>query len=699
MVAGGLALHKDKALFERYSTAFYEATQLPLMNMSPHNDANDSEAELYFNLARVFGCLFAYFVAYKTVVYVCDRAKTQFLLGWYCVRSKKKLALVIGLGTVGRRLIRNLIDEKFRVIAIESDKDSVHIERAQDLGAQVIVGDALADRVYRRLPFDAVQSIYVVAGDDRKNLEIGQKLLNYSIERVKRAKLLQSDKAAWWQRWFHKLTGKVLLDRKAVCHVQLYDSNMQQLMEQEHFRQAIELSHIEMRHFNAQQNAVRDLIQRDLAKTGVRPQESHEVGLYFIVGFEDLGQEVALGLAHLAHFENLRRSRIVVFCADPKRESERFLARYPKFTYWNSVYETWDNLTFFEDLDSWEFRSGVTDNAPVDPNAPSLNAQAPEAKYGVTFATNTLFTKMPSSASDDDFLKLIFDLTKPGGKVSVNPSVIVCDKDASKSFAWSSEFVDAWKSYAKRKYLQPVCLGGQHHPALTTYFWLQGHKALKELVKDNDGHFPFGLEEYCIATNLLDSTLLRQLASVVGYSYGLAISKDKVEEAKLAELSPVRFEDLQSDLQAAAHSIIKYRIAGRTMDPTLVKNDVSLPKIGTLASFSWEGNPLTDPTAADNAQSTLIKLGQIEHNRWMAEQLLKGYEFIIEEKPRVIESIIDKMGNPKERNVRLPQYEHQRQTLCPWDQLPDHEKLKDLRQAYYVLYHLSALDSKQGESS
>ncbi len=191
-VAGGVTAHPSLGVFDRYSTAFYEATQLPLMNMSPHDREDNAETQTYFMLARVAGCCFAYFLAYKTVTYFCNRARTQFLLGWYSLRSKTKLALVIGIGTIGRRLIRNLLAEGKRVVAIESDKESVHIERAQALGAQVLVGDALDDQIYRKIPFDAIGSIYVVAGDDRKNLEISHQLLTYSIRQVEQLNLARS---------------------------------------------------------------------------------------------------------------------------------------------------------------------------------------------------------------------------------------------------------------------------------------------------------------------------------------------------------------------------------------------------------------------------------------------------------------------------------------------------------------------------
>lgn len=694
-VAGGLAANRDLKPLERYSTALYEATQLPLMNMSPHEKEQHEDARVYFVIARTLGCLFAYFVAYKAVVYMCHRARKQSLLVCYRLHNSRPVALVFGLGAVGRRLIRNLGAANYRVVAIEADKDSVHIERAEAMGAQVIVGDALDDRVYEKLPFDAAKSIYVVAGDDRTNLEIGQQLLTYSAKRAPR-KNTSLDTLPWYRRILFTLKGRMLKDVDAVCHVQLYDPNMQRLMEHEHFCQPVEESGIEMRHFNAQQNAVRDLIQSELTKQSVRPESVNDVGLYIIVGFDDLGQEAALGIAHLAHFANLKRSRILIFCSDPLRDSSSFLARYPNFTADNHIQLDWKTLKFDQDRDNWNYEGGRT--------ARDCATEEACAKFGNTFATNAVFTTMPSSPSDRSFLNLIYRLTQPRAKraddtrldcsTTIKPCVIVCDSDVSGSFKWSSEFVAAWKAFAKRNDLQPECHSGAPHPSLNTYFWLQGHKALRDVVEDNVRHIAFGLEERCISIDILDATLIRQLAGVVQYSYDLATSAAPMEETKSSAIKPVKFEFLKSNIHAAAHSLIKFQVAGQKIEHILSKESITLMASGEVESFELDGRTYYDPTAAydveeerglklTDQQKMLLKLGMMEHNRWVAEQLMKGYEFIDEEKERV-------------GGKRLPQHEHQRATLCSWNQLNDDEKVKDLRQAYYVLYHLHSLQSSKG---
>lgn len=730
-VAGGVAAHKDLELFERYSTALYEATQLPLMNMSPHDRELQPDSKFYFMWARIFGCLFAYFVAYKTVSYFCERAHAEFWLGWYCLRSSKKVAMVIGLGTIGRKLICNLLAEGHRVIAIESDKDSVHIERAQSIGAHVIVGDALDDRIFGKTPFDAVSSIYVVAGDDRMNLEISHKILSYSIKLVEKANKAKSAESPWWTRLGQHILEWIFRNEDAVCHVQLYDSNMQSLMENEYYQQQVKQSQIEMRHFNAQQNAVQDLVQRELSKPEIRPQAENEVALYLIVGFKDIGQEVALGLAQLAHFDNLKKSRMVVFCSDEKTEAAPFLARYPKFTATTEFCKDWTSVRFEKQYDDWvevveenanategvesselatttvvtvtaeatvtnggaagaQRELTVTANESSDsstastPNQPSEPNETRVERIGATFATNALFTRSPVSPSDTSFLEMIYRLTQTAENVAVKPCVFVCEKDVSLSFQWSSEFTAAWTNFAKKKGLKPECPTGVSHPSVTTYFWLQGHKALCELAKDNIRHIPFGLEENCISTSILDATLMRKLASVVQHSYDLATSSPKSGNKSEGLIEPIKLEFLKSNLYAAAHSLIKYRVAGGDFNSISTKEDTKLPKIQSMVSFPMNGYEYKDPNAIDEKdEGVLVKLGKMEHNRWMAEQLLKGYEYIEKEVDRV-------------NNKRLPQHEHQRQTLCAWKHLSDKEKLKDLRQAYYVLGYLQELAKSNG---
>ena len=682
-VAGVLVIHTEMPFVERYSTAFYEATQLPLMNMSVHDDTTISaEARAYFTIARSLASLLALYLTYKTVLYFLNLASTQFWMLCYRFNREKKLSLVIGIGSVGLELIRDLRLQGHRVIAVEINKDAPRVEEARMLGARIVIGDAVDFDLYRQLPFDAIDSVYVVAGDDQRNIEISQRLRNFSAQRVAMGPRKTSDRSNPPLR--NSLRGRIdylrwrcrLQNHPGVCYVQLYDVSMQRILEQEHHDQPLEKFDIEMRHFNANRNAVRDFIQRQLSAAEVRPQKTDEVALYLVVGFDHLGQELAAELAQLAHFNNHRRSRIVVFSETPEKDCRTFLARYPKFSD-DRIIKDWKDVKFKTEEDSWSFlpTPGTVAEGEVSP------AQSTADRLGIQFATNAIFTNAPVSPAELAFHTLIHNLTTTVEGVVVKPVLIVCEPEWKRSFAWSSEFCESWKSYCRRMNLSPFVPSGRCHPELPVYFWLQGHRAIRELVRDNRYQIPFGLEEHSISKSLVDAELLSHLGAVVQYSYDLVMGKISSTEPP-ESLRPLSYADLKSNLNGAAHALIKFQLAGCDISWLSEQHSMELPSLTEVPSFVLNGVTLTDMTTFDrNDQSIVAILAQTEHNRWMAEQLMKGYEWINTEPAR------DASGD------RLPQYLHFRTTLCPWNQLPAAEALKDVRQTYYVLCHLQRLQA------
>ncbi len=669
-LCGVLAGHEDMSPLERYSTAFYEAAQLPLLNMNTHDETKTSwEERVYFALARTFASLLALYLAYKTFVYFWNLADTRLLLNLYRFKwwKEKKLALVIGLGSVGSELVRSLVRDKHRVIAIEFNEDNKRIKELRKLGIRITVDDATREELYDFMPFDALQNIYVVTGDDQRNFEIGQLLKNISRKRIEAARARKN----WLNRLLHRISHWCLRDEPSIVYVQLYDSNMQSLMDRKHFGQAIDETHIELRHFNAQQNAVRDFIVRELSLPEIRPTKDLEVAVYFVIGFDSLGQDVALGLAQLAHFENLKRSRIVVFSNNSKLESEQFLKKHPKFTRHKTPISDWNEIYFDPSDDTWETCRGQ--HGESGEGEPRINC-------GVDFAANAVFTDMPASPSDESFLELVYRLTNPTLENRIRPVLLVCHKDWKESFAWSSEFVDVWKSYCLVQSSRGRSLASDR-PRLPTYFWLQEHRAIRDLVKDNADQKPFGLEEFTISKSLIDGNVLGHIGRAVEVSYMHATNEDPGQIDGTAST----YEFLQSNLQAASHSLIKYQIAGRDIRFITNLRDLKFPLLEAQRHFRLGGFLLHDVNRGDNLDDDTIQctLGRVEHNRWMADQLLKRFDWIPMEPDRNV------------HGQRLPEYKHLRDTLCGWNCLNSHDKLKDIRQSYYVLYHLSEIENNR----
>jgi Trk K+ transport system NAD-binding subunit len=80
--------------------------------------------------------------------------------------------IVCGVGTVGFRVIEELIGYGERVVAIERNPDSRFIPTARRLGAAVIVGDAAVNEVLRQAHVATAHSVIAATNNDLTNLAV-----------------------------------------------------------------------------------------------------------------------------------------------------------------------------------------------------------------------------------------------------------------------------------------------------------------------------------------------------------------------------------------------------------------------------------------------------------------------------------------------------------------------------------------------
>ena len=677
--AGVLASHRQLSVAEQMSAAMYEAAQLLILNMGVHDELNvPIAARWYFGFARATASALALVFAYKTVLFISARAGTRIHLNIDRLKlgQGSQLQLVIGLGKVGSQLAQNLANRGDRVIAIENNESNPCWKHPPEGKVRTLQADASLAETYVQLPFDAINNIFVTAGDDQRNVEIAQVVNEYSRSRVHNANL-RDENRTWlspFSRWFRK---KFLANHQSKCHVQLYEANMRRILDQTLHGQEVTKTDVELRPFNAQEMAVRDLIQFEFTDSEIRPKAENEVALYIIVGFESLGQELALGIAQLAHFENLRRSRVLVLSRDPEEEIASFCARYPKFA--KNSKETLSETTHITKLNELAF-------VAADDHWDAYSDQQPENQCGVDFTVNAEFAKLPPSPSDYQLLEAIKRLTVSKPNLVVKPVVIVCDTEWQRGLAWASEFTESWKQFYLREQFRSE--GGESRlpTFMPTYFWLQGHNAIPRMLAKQQDLRPFGISDDLLTEGAIAGTVWRQVAAVVQRSYNLSVANPDKPVDKSTRLELMSYSDTQSNLIAALHSVIKFRIAEQSIEwlrgftakklqPIEAKPELELGsrrfKLVSGASANWD--PLIE------------SLAKAEHNRWMAEQLLAGREWIIREPNK------DQHG--KKIRDRKPEERHLRDTLCAWRYLQLEEKKKDLLQAYYVLYHLKQLDS------
>ncbi len=80
--------------------------------------------------------------------------------------------VLCGLGHVGYRTTRQLIDYGYEVVGVDKDPHAPFLERVRRLGVVVILGDATKEEVLRQAGIDRAEAIVVATNNDLINLEI-----------------------------------------------------------------------------------------------------------------------------------------------------------------------------------------------------------------------------------------------------------------------------------------------------------------------------------------------------------------------------------------------------------------------------------------------------------------------------------------------------------------------------------------------
>ena len=118
------------------------------------------------------GALFvAVFFALVTNMLVSRRIEES--LGRQKITALRDHVLVIGLGTVGLRVARQLHDAGRDVVVIEKDERNRHLAQLRALGVPVMVADATLPEVLASARLAAASAVAVMTSDDLANLETG----------------------------------------------------------------------------------------------------------------------------------------------------------------------------------------------------------------------------------------------------------------------------------------------------------------------------------------------------------------------------------------------------------------------------------------------------------------------------------------------------------------------------------------------
>ena len=288
-----------------------------------------------------------------------------------------------------------------QLVIVEPDRDNPNLERARELGAIIIPGDAKSQKLLKWIGAHFAKEIFFVTGNDEINTEAVLDL----------AELYDNRKTLPWKK------------KPPEVHVQISDSRMSQMIQESSNLDGL-AEHLTV--FNALEAAAENFIIKDLLD--YLPQEK-QVAHFIIYGFGKMGQQLVLSIAEFAHFANRKRSRMtILYAPDEKEAVERFLIRYPHFSPAKEELQSkningWD---FPKEADEWGSKYLRT-------------IEKFEGDSTVEYIVNAAFVAQPSSVYDPIFLKHLDELNLNS---DVCPLFILCAE---------GDFINAGTSHELRR--------------------------------------------------------------------------------------------------------------------------------------------------------------------------------------------------------------------------------------------------------
>lgn len=496
--------------------------------------------------------------------------------------------VICGLGQIGAQLLEELHRTKsaHRVVVIECDDKNTWLDHARRIGTDIVIGDATHGEALLQARAHCAANVFIVTGDDGSNLEIAARLASMLQQKrrggpVRVGLHLQDVKLA---DAFHRLSRSFSAAAMLDFHI------------------------FNMAHMSATHVSTRLLLP-------YVPAKIDDVAHFVILGFGSMGQALAISLAQLGHFPNLKRSRFTIADSEIDRRGREFLSRFSRFTAWS---ESSIGVSQFDDSrDQWSNRA---ESLPA-----VLASQEPEA---IDYVANAQFWELPPDCGDEQFIEKLLASFRDS-KVTVKPSIFLCGENDHENF-----------HAAVRLRERLDCRGGN---AIPIFVWLPRQPALTEALANQRSLIPFG--EYHKTAGLIEvlHPQREQLAQLVhGVYEQRAVDEKKRTFPESWDAAPEVYRE--SNRQFVDHFHLKlahlgWRLVNRPGDHSQPTKQ-SLPEIDV---------------------STANVLAQMEHSRWVAERLMGGWRYV----PRPA----------TDREIEANKQRKLHHDLVPWDQLGSDQQI------------------------
>ncbi len=626
--------------FNWFTDSLYEAAQSIFLNMESHRD----NFNFLIGLARITAVLLVALVATQAIGQLFKDSVANLRLRF----GGKRNVFVGGLGRIGFQLAAEYADQGKLVVVLEIAEPNYWTQAAEDAFAIVLKGDVTDISSLREHIFRDPMTIHLVTGNDLANIN--------ALANVRQLR-----------REYETRFGKPL--GAADCYVHIADPGLQCTLNRCIIESSCGSDHsLNIHVFNIYHETACQLIIEHL--TPLRPRECDEVALYIVFGFGQMGTAMVKELAEYAHFENQKRSRILVLTKNAEFECDKCLAQWSRLSP-HFVHSSLSEVTFDSRSDEWT--SQVSRPKIAEPHEANPSA--------VEYVANVHFCEMKST----EVLSMaeVDQLVRLATEANVRPAVMFCFEEDEMNFKLASALNDVLQDFhgincnfgPNGKIAEDKKAMHQRNTEfyLPIFAFLPCSRPLREIMAESTADFPiqaFGAVHEGLSRALDD--VIEQVAMDISWSFD-AVKKRNEAESKSKHNQPVpsdaelgivprdkylkvwrskSYWEQHSNLTAAEHMWIKVQMLGLRM--------INCKATAPEAQETRDSYAYFDSISQENK----VLLALVEHNRWMAERLLLGWSF----------------GKRSEQPPR-------RLSLCPKQNLAVDELEKDFDQIKIIVQH------------
>lgn len=659
---------------------------------------------VFKRMARVAGLALIVLLAYEGIQLLFAEPLQRFWVNRYTDH-----VVICGLGQIGRSLVRDLtepspvesktpsdkaarqseqqMETKWpkKIVVIERNKDNSDIPWAESRVVIVVIGNAADDEVLMRVGAHRARDVFFTNGSDELNLECTNDLLRIvSLRNANQSETVPTHVPRMFVHLLKPRLETMLVEAKK----RAFGSHASQS------GNAIE--HLVVRPFNVIDRSIQALLEGPVLERRPTSKDKDEIAHFVIVGFGEVGQELAIKLAQLAHYENLKRSRItIVYSKRDKTAVEQFQELYPKFfpkldsfaaelAGINRRPEDYDAWMPFQEMDNWSFGVAVkTKPNPKlnpEPNDPAEVIDASLSR-GVEFVANGGFVLASGGVTSDHFISKLEALSREPG---VRPMVFICNAEDEQNCADATELRDELDVRLKCKVADNSIdyLDRREH-RITIFPYVPNRPMLHRLIDPSDKPsadlIPWGDCRQVCTYDTLTVDMIRPLAVAINHDYDLKYAQKELR--KEGEPAPTRstvvvksLDEMpawkrHTNLMAAAHVNTKLAPLGLVLRPAIEdqeRSQADAQRVQNIIDRSIHHQVRRDWLVESEEDRILEMVAKMEHHRWIAERLLMDWGFG------------DKAPNGCPENKR-------RIAFVDWSNLPEDEGVKDRDQIARIL--------------